>query len=244
MVYQRVRWVVAKSGTTQFLPAPGNWAIPKYSADGRVITVEGFQIGRIDCLGEIYDESPYYYPFTDTHREVVKSWLKLALNGSQPDFPIDRSPEWMNARITEFWKTLIGNRTFDKRGTDEDYFRQMFDVLFDESSLPVDFVHLPSETEADEKGRFVVPFKVEIGDWLRLRRFFTSDNATMGVCWPTAQIGSKLVILAGCDAPVLLRSVGKNNEFHGDAYVSGFMDGEAMELLNKRKLRWEKFSIQ
>lgn len=146
-------------------------------------------------------------------------------------------------RIREFWKTLIGDRTRDEKGIDEVQFRQMFDVARGASSIPESFVK-PFSDKEEAFQRFVAPFQRECGDIIFNRRFFTSGHAVMGLCSPTAQPGDKIAILAGCAFPVLLRSVGENFEFHGEAYVSGFMDGQVVELLKTRTVEFQKFSIQ
>ncbi|KAK1750076.1 heterokaryon incompatibility protein-domain-containing protein [Echria macrotheca] len=71
-----------------------------------------------------------------------------------------------------------------------------------------------------------------------------SNRATItGLVPQTARIGDKICILYGCSVPVLLRKQihSSGNSWHweliGEAYVDGFMDGEAIRRLSPATLR-------
>lgn len=51
----------------------------------------------------------------------------------------------------------------------------------------------------------------------------------MGVCPDEAQEGDLICVLYGCKVPVVLRPKGKRFRLVGDAYLSHFMDGEALK---------------
>ncbi len=52
----------------------------------------------------------------------------------------------------------------------------------------------------------------------------------MGVGPSTARVGDDIVMLLGCDHPVILHKEGEFWKLKGEAYVLGFMDGKAVEL--------------
>lgn len=224
--------------------AGGSETVATYFSDGRIISVEGCQIGCVDMLGEIFWERSSVDRFSNGMKNTINRWFVLALKGNSPVSCSRLIPLWEEVRIKEFWKTLIGNRTTrDEKGIDEVYYGQMFDVARGALSLPESFAKSFSDQE-EAFQRFVAPFRIDYRPVISNRRFFTSGHAVMGLCSPTAQVGDKIAILAGCAVPVLLRSVGQNFEFHGEAYVSGFMDGEVVELLKAGTVKLQNFSIQ
>lgn len=72
-------------------------------------------------------------------------------------------------------------------------------------------------------------------------KFITKDNY-MGVA-SSAEVGDKVVVLAGCNVPVLLRPKGNHYEHISACYVVGFMDGEAKEMVDRGEAKLETFEI-
>ncbi|KAI8676202.1 HET domain-containing protein [Fusarium sp. Ph1] len=72
-------------------------------------------------------------------------------------------------------------------------------------------------------------------------KFITRDNY-MGVA-SSAEVGDKVVVLAGCNVPVLLRPKGNHYEHISACYVVGFMDGEAKEMVDRGEAKLETFEI-
>lgn len=72
------------------------------------------------------------------------------------------------------------------------------------------------------------------------RRFMLTRNGCFGWgpdnVYETDQskelkVGDKIAILPGCSTPLVIRQVGDKFEVVGEAYVQGFMDGEALVLM-------------
>jgi hypothetical protein len=55
--------------------------------------------------------------------------------------------------------------------------------------------------------------------------------------------GDLVCVLFGCSTPVLLRMVGEHYVFLGEAYLHGFMDGEAVDGLERGDFKEEEFCI-
>lgn len=64
------------------------------------------------------------------------------------------------------------------------------------------------------------------------RRLAITEKGRLGMAPSRAQKGDSVMVLYGCNIPVLLRDRGGKFEFVGECYVDGFMDGEAITLLN------------
>ncbi|KAF6811522.1 ankyrin and het domain protein [Colletotrichum sojae] len=59
-------------------------------------------------------------------------------------------------------------------------------------------------------------------------------KTTYGLCPPEAQVGDAICVLFGCSVPVILRETSDGYvELLGEAYVHGYMDGEAVENLDE-----------
>ncbi|KAL5316373.1 hypothetical protein ACEPPN_015418 [Leptodophora sp. 'Broadleaf-Isolate-01'] len=66
------------------------------------------------------------------------------------------------------------------------------------------------------------------------RKIFISERGYCGLVSDSAKISDALCVFLGCDVPVLIRGLEKNQySFIGEAYVQGLMDGEAMEALKQ-----------
>ncbi|RMJ12710.1 hypothetical protein CDV36_007606 [Fusarium kuroshium] len=72
-------------------------------------------------------------------------------------------------------------------------------------------------------------------------KFLTQRNY-MGVT-SSAEVGDKVVVLAGCDAPVLLRPKDGHYEHIGPCFVLGLMDGEAKDMVDRGEAKIERFEI-
>jgi hypothetical protein len=69
------------------------------------------------------------------------------------------------------------------------------------------------------------------------------EHDAYGACVPSAECNDLVVILYGCNCPILLREDDEEPGFHttctfvGDAYLSGYMFGEAVGKSNTRTYR-------
>jgi len=60
------------------------------------------------------------------------------------------------------------------------------------------------------------------------RRLTMTKSGYLSLSPADTRRGDTIAILFDCDAPVLLRPIGKHYEFVGTCYVHGIMQGEAM----------------
>jgi len=66
----------------------------------------------------------------------------------------------------------------------------------------------------------------------------------IGVAPETAEEGDYICVLLGCKVPVILRPVGDKFKIIGDAYVNGFMNGEALNGVGDGFEGMQDFSIE
>jgi hypothetical protein len=81
------------------------------------------------------------------------------------------------------------------------------------------------------------------------RRFFVCRNGLQGSGFGECSVGCKVCILFGCASPVILKPMGLNENGDekfvviGDAYIDGYMHGEALIELDQQKLELKKFVL-
>jgi hypothetical protein len=83
----------------------------------------------------------------------------------------------------------------------------------------------------------------DIFDHIWDRRFFISSLGSMGLASEEVAEGDIICIPLGCCHPIVLRKVSDYYVNLGEAYVDGFMYGEAMEMLERRELKLEEFKL-
>ncbi|KAH8750972.1 heterokaryon incompatibility protein-domain-containing protein [Hyaloscypha sp. PMI_1271] len=76
------------------------------------------------------------------------------------------------------------------------------------------------------------------------RRFFISTSKAMGLASEEVVEGDLICIPLGCCHPVILRKVEDHYINLGEAYVDGYMYGEAMEMLERGELKLEEFELR
>jgi hypothetical protein len=76
------------------------------------------------------------------------------------------------------------------------------------------------------------------------RRFFISSSKAMGLASEEVVEGDLICIPLGCCHPVILRKVDDHYINLGEAYVDGYMYGEAMEMLERGELKLEEFELR
>jgi hypothetical protein len=67
------------------------------------------------------------------------------------------------------------------------------------------------------------------------------DNAYDGSEMNQTQVGDLIAIIYGCSTPLVIRPCGDKFQVVGEAYVEGFMDGEAMGLLHRGDCQMKTF---
>lgn len=76
------------------------------------------------------------------------------------------------------------------------------------------------------------------------KRFVVSSTKLAGLAPQAAQQGDEIVVLLGCDFPVVMRDMGTYWTLIGEIYVDGIMYGEAMDGLASGKYVENSFEIR
>jgi hypothetical protein len=75
------------------------------------------------------------------------------------------------------------------------------------------------------------------------RRFFVTNTDRIGISPDTSETGDLICVLLGCWMPVVLRPKDGHYVLLGEAYVHGYMYGEAMAELAEGKFQLQDFEI-
>jgi hypothetical protein len=78
---------------------------------------------------------------------------------------------------------------------------------------------------------------------MHAKRLVILKNNLLGFAPQQTEVGDKIVVLLGCNFPVVLREVGEHWELIGEIYVDGIMNGEAMDRLEAGLYHKQKFEI-
>jgi hypothetical protein len=97
--------------------------------------------------------------------------------------------------------------------------------------------------QVDEDGNDMGYINTRIAQMIGGRKIFVSESGHCGIVPDHAEIGDFICVLLGCDVPVILRYVGSHYNFIGESYVRGLMEGQAIEALERREVRLQKFNI-
>jgi hypothetical protein len=76
------------------------------------------------------------------------------------------------------------------------------------------------------------------------RRFFISSSKAMGLASREIRERDIICIPLGCCHPIILRKEENHYVNLGEAYVDGYMYGEAMEMLERGELKLEEFELR
>jgi Heterokaryon incompatibility protein (HET) len=97
------------------------------------------------------------------------------------------------------------------------------------------------DVEEGEKERLSAA--LEAGLMMNQRRLFFSRDGFVGLGpWNTTK-GDIICVLLGCRSPVVLRKENEHYVLIGEAYIEGFMNGEAMDALRDGEFVLETFEI-
>jgi hypothetical protein len=154
-----------------------------------------------------------------------------------------------------------GNWMFDDESVYEQKLRSIFELsdsmLVDEDVLRIDTTTYTSlsgsvSSLAEENGEAdddVVDDKeqraviINAALTMNRRRMFISRTGVVGLApWNTA-VGDLVCVLLGCRFPVILRPRQGNFLLVGEAYVEGFMNGEAIAAQDDKKVHLRTFQI-
>lgn len=232
------------SPTTGYLATGYTSTDAEFSQDLRILTVTGCCLGSIDVLGEAYTEHSPQMRLTKQMTKTIQQWLQLALYGNSPN--ADEHPsDVADTRINAFWRTLICNRAEPPYQIEESWYRSMFDVARGAVALPTSNLANSALSDEDKLQIYVAPLVASLDNRMSGRCFFGSgdDVGKMGIGPAHMKIGDQICLLMGCDIPIILRSEGDHFLLVGEAYVHGFMQGEADTAIQSRKLPLRRFSI-
>ena len=116
--------------------------------------------------------------------------------------------------------------------------------------------HPQNEAIVDAAMRLWMSIPFQVGSWQRFRemflmigcrrRFFISEDGSMGVGPEAMRAGDIICVLFGGATPYILRRVGDSNNhlFVGECYVQGLMDGEALDRKDRGELVPEWFTLR
>lgn len=234
----------------EFRAAGDTMADVRFSSDGYVLHVTGMILGTIEVLGMPYrklgapsDVGPSLEAFHD--------WWNL-FTGKHSS--LLSSPAVFVRSIS------CGNWDFE----DEKMFTDKLDAIFslgegELSRSDMLSVDPPSRSstlsnsvssmideelfDMDDGEKTQLSTMLNAGLTMNRRRLFLSSEGTVGLAPWDAVEGDVICVLLGCRFPVVLRAVEGHYVVVGEAYVDGFMNGEAMVGLQEKKFVLDNFDI-
>jgi hypothetical protein len=236
----------------EFAAAGNSLAQFEFTDDGYVLKAAGFVVDSITSVGMAFKQNstakvvePALYGFHD--------WWNLFASS----FPDSSS---LPAQAAFGRAISCGNWMFDDEGVYENKLRAIFELstnmLADEDVLRIDTPPVPSlsgsvsslvdeseelDDNVDDKKQQAVIINAAIT--INRRRLFISQTGVVGLSPWNAAVGDVICVLLGCRFPVILRPVEGKYILVGEAYVDGFMNGEAMALLEEGRFKLETFQI-
>jgi hypothetical protein len=223
--------------------------------DEDFMTYKGIAIGYIDLLGPRTNMTSFGSWNTQRHISVLRTWWEI----------VARMDGASVAEHEAFVRTITCNKMWKKRhfpGITKSgllrgilgYISQVFLESFPEQTGNSILSEYWNSYLAfgKEPGRYDEAADRRIMHaWLEFsfrmiwdRRFFISSHNSMGVAAREVTEGDLICIPLGCCHPVILRKVEDYYVNLGEAYVDGFMYGEAMEMVEKGELKVEEFTLR
>lgn len=244
-------WSINTEGSRQHLHDPQtkhvsgtSKAVARVSEYGQILYATGFRFDTIKHLGHKHTAHPQR---SKEALETFHAWRKILLDhkGNNLDYQMGfarslfcdehAAPETKGSRVPE--DQILGS----------------FGSLTERM--------LPTHRIDPQLHEFIQAFKTgvvssRIGNWdatfvttvttiAQGRKFFISEKGHIGTAAGGVQAGDILVVLFGCSWFSVLRpkESGEGYTFVGEAYVDGWMQGEAMELLENKQVKSEEFLI-
>jgi hypothetical protein len=220
----------------------------------------GCCIGTIDILGDCYWEKDYINkPFSEYKKAMICKWLQLAADAHDAEYGRRKN------EISEaFWKIMIGGTNFQEETINPAVYRQMFDVATGNKPIPQEQSHLGEntrevanlqlstelespKTEIEKFQRYIAPFATKTTAMMINRMFFIARagaDILFGLVPSRTESGDRICVFPGCRYPIILRETGDCYVLIGAAYVHGFMNGEAMEMISAGKLAEKQFIVR
>ncbi|KAF8854282.1 hypothetical protein BDZ45DRAFT_597243 [Acephala macrosclerotiorum] len=221
----------------EFKAAGDTLADAQFSPDGYVLRSKGFVLDTIDAVGMPYKRRG---PTDDVvpALEVFHDWWNL--------FVAMHSNSLSSQAV--FARTIsCGNWEFE----DEDVYAIKLEAIFalsaellgDSDMLRLDLPSRSSTMESSDGEKTQFSTILSAGLTMNRRTIFLSKEGLVGLAPFNATKGDFICVLLGCRFPVVLRPMNGHYMLVGEAYVDGFMNGEAMVGLQEGRYGLETFEI-
>jgi hypothetical protein len=154
----------------------------------------------------------------------------------------------------ELWRTLVADRDRHGKPAKAYYPRTLRDTVNQHCARgsPVNVKMILATPQCDRTSEEVLNRLLEVAPNRRMFRLSSETRKVLGLAPAKAQQGDMVCILAGCSVPVVLRRheqmIAKKPrtyfELLGDAYVHGFMDGDAITEQERRGIPQQQFELR
>jgi hypothetical protein len=142
--------------------------------------------------------------------------------------PLIRIPN-PRQRPSRISRATLRSRTPSQRDTPSSYVKHLAPRAPHRVPPPVPDAP-PSWKRTEEFSR---PWTSRMHEVMEERNLFRGTNGFIGLAPATACEGDIVCVMLGCDVPLILRERDDHYELVGDAYVHGFMEGEAINRLGE-----------
>ncbi|TVY42358.1 Heterokaryon incompatibility protein 6,OR allele [Lachnellula occidentalis] len=242
----------------EFAAAGDSLAQFEFINDGYVLKAAGFVMSTIAVVGMPFKQK-VHPRFIEPALHAFYDWWNIFASALPESSSLPAQAAFARA-------ISCGNWMFEDEGVYENKLRAIFElsvsISADEDALPVDTPPGPSlsgsvsslinenenenegeefdDARSDKEQRAVI---INASMTMNRRSLFISKTDVVGLCPWNAAVGDVICVLLGCRFPVILRPVKGKYHLVGEAYVDGFMNGEAMALLEQGKYKLEDFEI-
>ncbi|KAL9582631.1 MAG: hypothetical protein Q9212_003178 [Teloschistes hypoglaucus] len=212
-----------RSMTPRFVPDFGH---PSSCPEDASLILKGVIVDQVNIVEPMPEIVFYTGPDIDedlkslkSRRELVRStcsrWLTVVdahFSDQHTDFPAER-----NEYHTAFWRTIIADRLYNGTSPPGPEFRQNF-----------------QDWQAGMDSEGATDFGDAAVTHCACRSFILTDGGRLGLAPRMTRTGDLVCLLHGGHVPFVLRREDKRKgcyRFMGEAYVHGFMKGEASQRL-------------
>ncbi|KAL2070949.1 hypothetical protein VTL71DRAFT_13975 [Oculimacula yallundae] len=210
-----------------------------------IIFLKGVTIGRVEILGEDHALESRD-DLVNLARTFLSWWTLLGMTGSsgkqrQEKFGRTLSCDTMSNHRPDVWDRGEVCRTFIAM------FGELCEDLLPGTHIDRELAELKRWMHSNRRdGNTRYDNRTYLGNCAALilnRRLFLGLSGMMGLAPKEAIEGDTVCIPLGCPVPMIFRKVGDHYVIIGDAYVDGYMNGEAMEMLEEGELKLETFKL-
>ncbi|KAH8593983.1 heterokaryon incompatibility protein-domain-containing protein [Bisporella sp. PMI_857] len=229
-----------------FCAAGDSVASAEFLNDGKVLKTDGFVIGHIKDVGVPFVKKgspsevlPTLHAFSDWLRifcrykkisPSTKAEFGRVISCGNLNFTEVATYEKTLGSIADLSKTLVAR------------FGPTSDALSGLDTRALESSNSQKELSAeDEKKAMAATLSVNL--MMNRRRLIITEMDISGLAPWDAVEGDKVCILLGCRFPVILRQIGDHYILIGEAYISGFMDGQGMLDMSEGKFTLQSIRI-